>query len=118
MEDKDFADKIKAIEAELLALKTAQTLAPNVKAFYYNFTVDMTSGYSTITAGNVVCYRVNYKSGENAIISDWYGDGSFWATTPVNDSQLVYIFAQHILSAGVVMLSTREVATIEKVNLS
>lgn len=114
---KSLEAKIKNFEREILELKTAQKLSPSVKAYYYNFTVDMTSGYSTITAGDVICYRINYAQGENEILTEWSG-ATVWATTPANNTQFIYIFAQHTLEAGIYSLSTRKITSIEKINLS
>lgn len=107
---------LRGFEEELLDMKTAQRLSPNVKAYYYTFTADMASGYSPITAGNVVCYRVNYSQGDNAILTEWFGE--IWAATPSNNTQLIYIFAQRTLALEVYALSTRQIVSVEKINLS
>jgi len=91
--------KLKEIERELLRLKQKKNASCESK--YYTFTV---SGQYSPN------WQITYKSGDQAIITEVIADAITSLSTPSNNRQYIFCYAQY--PATITVLSTREIVDI------
>lgn len=102
--DQEMWREIKNLKQEILNLK--QIKRANCASKYFMYTVPQSQDFHDR-------WKITYKAGSQPIISEVLSDATTALTAPVNNVQ--YLFAYAHFSSQFVVLSTREIASIESV---